>query len=268
VEKASGMSYEDYVEKKIFEPLGMKRSMYCRLEEVVEHRAHGYGYGPNGVRRAPLNVHTWPFAAGSLCSTAGDMVTWLKALHGGKVLSPKSYAEMITPARLNDGTPLGYGMGIGVGKDSRGLEYIGHGGSIAGFNAEATWYPASKMAVVVLVNSTGNLDAGAVGGELAAAVLPWTPVAPVYFTGDPAPLVGKYVGPSRGRDMVIDVTQGPQGPLFSANGSPPRPLPWVEGLTFRQGGAVLTFRRANGGTGRIDELRFNAGSGYYILKKQ
>ena len=29
VEKASGMTYEDYVEKKIFEPLGMTRSMYC-----------------------------------------------------------------------------------------------------------------------------------------------------------------------------------------------------------------------------------------------
>jgi len=29
IEKASGMTYEDYVEKKIFEPLGMTRSMYC-----------------------------------------------------------------------------------------------------------------------------------------------------------------------------------------------------------------------------------------------
>ncbi len=43
VEKASGMTYKDYVEKKIFEPLGMKRSMYCNSFENIERRAHGYG---------------------------------------------------------------------------------------------------------------------------------------------------------------------------------------------------------------------------------
>ncbi|HEX7238845.1 MAG TPA: serine hydrolase domain-containing protein [Longimicrobiaceae bacterium] len=268
VEKASGMTYEDYVEKKMFEPLGMRRSMYCNSSEDVPRRAQGYGVQNGVVRRAPINVHTWPFSAGSICSTAGDLVTWLRALHGGRVLSPKSYAEMITPSRLNDGTPLRYGMGIGVGRDFRGLNFIGHGGSIAGFSAEATWYPDAKMAVVVLTNTTGSLDPGAVAGELAAEVLPWTRPTPARFTGDPAPLVGKYQGPSRGRDMVVEVTQTPQGLAFSANGSPARVLPWVEGLTFRQGNALLTFRRASGGSGPATELRFDAGSGYYILRRQ
>jgi CubicO group peptidase (beta-lactamase class C family) len=268
VEKASGMTYESYVEQKLFEPLGMKRSMYCNSGENIPRRAHGYGVQNGMIRRAPANVHTWPFSAGSICSTAGDMVTWLKALHGGKVLSPKSYAEMITPSKLNDGTPLRYGMGIGVGKDVRGLNYIGHGGSIAGFGAEAGWYPDAQMAVVVLFNSTGNMDPGAVAGELAAEVLPWTRPTITPFTGDAAPLVGKYQGPSRGRDMVVEVTQTPQGLAFSANGAPARVLPWVEGLTFRQGSALLTFRRANGSSGPVTELRYSAGGGYYILKRQ
>ena len=268
IEKASGMTYENYVEQKIFAPLGMSRSMYCNSSENVPRRAHGYGVVNGIIRRAPTNVHTWPFAAGSICSTAGDMVTWLKALHGGKVLSPKSYAEMITPSTLNDGTPLRYGMGLGVGKDGRGLEFIGHGGSIAGFGAEATWYPKAQMAVVVLMNSSGNIDPGAVAGELAAEVLPWTRPAVAQYTGDPAVIVGKYQGPSRGRDMVVEVTQTPQGVAFSSNGSPARPLPWVEGLTFRQGSAFLTFRRANGNTGPVTELRFDGGSAHYVLKKQ
>ncbi|HEX6047691.1 MAG TPA: serine hydrolase domain-containing protein, partial [Gemmatimonadaceae bacterium] len=268
VEKASGMTYEDYVEKKIFEPLGMTRSMYCNSSENIPRRAHGYAVQNGVIRRAPTNVHTWPFSAGSLCSTAGDLVIWLKALHGGKVLSPDSYAEMITPSKLNDGTPLRYGMGIGVGKDVRGLEFIGHGGAIGGFVAEATWYPDAQMAIVVLINSNGNIDPGAVAGELAAEVLPWTRPTSARFAGDPAPLIGKYKGPSRGRDMVVEVTQTPQGLAFSANGSPARVLPWVEGLTFRQGNAFLTFRRANGDNGAVTELRFDAGSGYYILERQ
>jgi len=39
--EASGMTYEDYVEKKIFEPLGMTRSMYCNNSENVPRRTYG-----------------------------------------------------------------------------------------------------------------------------------------------------------------------------------------------------------------------------------
>src|SRR5688572_26688769 len=267
VEKASGGTYEDYVEKKLFEPLGMKRSMYCNSSENVERRAHGYQVQNGMVRRAPMNVHTWPFSAGSICSTAGDLVIWLKALHGGKVLSPKSYAELTTGSKLNDGTPLGYGMGIADGKDSRGLKYSGHGDGIAGFTSEAPWYPDSQAAVVVLMNSNGNIDPGAVGGELAAELMPWTRPEVKQFSGDVAPLLGTYKGPSRGREMVMQVTQGAQGIEFSANGSPKRSLPWVDGLRFRQGTAILTFRQA-GNSGPATELHFQSGAAYYILKRQ
>ncbi len=270
VEKASGMSYEDYVEKKIFEPLGMSRSMYCNSAENVPRRAHGYMVAANrAVRRARTNVHTWPFAAGSLCSTAGDMVTWVRALHGGKVLSPASYAEFITPSKLNDGTPLRYSMGVQVGPDPSGHKYIGHGGAIAGFTAEVGWYPDAQMAVVVLQNTNGTLDPSAVASELAREVLGSTPPpAPKAFAGDAAPLVGRYVGQGRGRDMVVEVTQTPQGPAFSADGAPARPLPWVEGLTFRQGNRIMTFRRANGDSGPVTELRVSTPAAYMILKKQ
>jgi CubicO group peptidase (beta-lactamase class C family) len=272
VEKASGGTYEDYIEKKIFEPLGMKRSMYCNSSENIERRAHGYQLQNGMVRRAPTNVHTWPFAAGSLCSTAGDLVTWLRAVHGGKVLSSKSYAELITPAKLNDGTVLRYGMGLAVYKDSRGLNTIGHGGGISGFTSEASWYPDAQAAVVVLMNCNCSIDPGAVGGELAAELLPITRQEMKPFTGDASPLVGRYKGPSRGRDMIVEVTQGAQGPMVSMiapNGtaSPARPLSWVDGLTFRQGNAILTFKQT--GAAPATELRFNGGPGaYYILKRQ
>jgi CubicO group peptidase (beta-lactamase class C family) len=267
IEKASGMPYKDYIEQKVFQPLGMSRSMYCNSSTNVPRRAHGYGIQNGVVRRAPANVHTWPFAAGSLCSTVSDMLTWLTALHGGKVLSPASYAEMIAPARLNDGTPLRYGMGIAIGKDPHGLAVIGHGGTIDGFRADASWYPEARMAVVVLTNSLGPVDPGGVAVELAGAVLPWKRAEAKAFKGDPVPLVGTYKGPSRGRDMVVVVSSTAEGLGFSVNGSPARVLPWVEGLTFQGGNAFLSFRR-NGSNGPAGELRFDAGGGYYILKRQ
>ena len=271
IEKASGMSYEDYIETKIFEPLGMTRSMYCDSMENVPHRAHGYFVHPEeGVLRAWTNVHTWPFAAGSLCSTAGDMVTWLRALHGGEVLSPASYAELITPATLNDGTPLRYGLGMQVGPDPVGLPYVGHGGRTPGFWVEVGWYPEAELAVVVMMNSVGRLDPQEITTDLAAEVLGWTPPKPKRFTGDPAPLVGTYVGPGRGPGEVveIEVVETPQGVGFSRDGSPPRPFPWVEGLTFRAGPMMLTFRRADGDSGPVTELRRSMPGAHFILKKQ
>ena len=260
IEKASGITYEKYVEERIFAPLGMTRSMYCNSSENVPRRAHGYIVYNNGViNRGPTNAHTLiPFAAGSICSTAGDLVKWVKALHGGKLLSPKSYQEMITPAKLNDGTPLRYGLGIAVQKDSHGLPYIGHGGSVSGFDADTRWYPDAQLAVVVLMNNGG--DAGDIGEKLAAELLPWQRPTVAAFTGDTAPLVGTYKGPGRGRDMVIQVTQAPQGIAVSINGGTSRPVPWVEGMTFAMGDTFLTFR---GG-----DLHLSGGSAYTVLKRQ
>ena len=153
IEKASGMTYEEYVEKRLFEPLGMTRSMYCNNSENVPRRAYGYGMRPGFPGRIAPVIHTATYAAGAICSTAEDMITWLQALHGGKVLTPKSYVELITPSTLNDGTTLRYSMGLFVGEDSRGLRQIGHDGGGFGFGAVANWYPDAQLAVVVLTNS-------------------------------------------------------------------------------------------------------------------
>jgi hypothetical protein len=159
-------------------------------------------------------------------------------------------------------------MGIAVGKDPRGLTYIGHGGSIAGFTSHATWYPDAQAAIVVLMNSNGNIDPGAVAGELAGELLPWKLPEVKQFSGDAAPLLGTYKGPSRGQEMVMEVTQGAQGIEVSVNGSPRRSPAWVEGLTFRQGNSLLIFRQT-GNSGPATELRFDGGPGsYFILKRQ
>ena len=109
---------------------------------VAQNRAVGMVVAV--VRRAPVISYTWVFAPGAICSTVGDLVTWLKALHGGKVMSAASYTEMISPAKLTDGSATNYAMGVKVGEDYRGIRYIGHGGTAPGFRADATWFPDAK----------------------------------------------------------------------------------------------------------------------------
>ena len=96
------------------------------------------------------------------------------------------------------------------------------------------------------------------------------PPAASPFTGDASLLVGTYKGLGRGRDMVIEVTQTPQGIAFAFDGAAASALPWVEGWTFRQTSspsALLTFRRSTN-SGPATELRYDRGGGYFILKRQ
>lgn len=268
IERASGASYEDYLEQQIFTPLGMANTRYCHSAEDVPRRAHGYVLAKGVVRRAATNVHTWPWAAGSVCSTAGDMLTWLLALHGGRVLSPASYREMTTPATLADGTVLRYGMGLEIGRNVGGQMVIGHGGTIDGFRAEASWYPEAHLAIVVLANSVGGVNPAHIVTDIGASILPWKEPVFAEFAGDPTPLLGTYKGPARGREMIVEVVNNGGAVAFSLNGSPPRALPYRGGLAWQGGDVVLAFRRMTP-DGPVTELRFDGGSGsYYILARQ
>jgi CubicO group peptidase (beta-lactamase class C family) len=265
IEKASGMTYEEYVETRIFEPLGMTRSTYCDNSKDIPDRAFGHGMRNGVFRRAPSIVHTATYASGAICSTAGDMVTWMQSLHGGEVLSPQSYAEMIAPSRLTDGTPVRYGMGLTVWNDSRGLKQIGHDGGGFGFSSQAWWHPDAQLAVVVLTNSEPD-NTTMIVEALSAAVLPAGPAAPL-FGGDTSPLIGTYRGRRGSMEMVIAVSPSPEGPVASINDAAAIPLTWIEGWTFRTRAPQLTFRRS-GDSGPASELRFDTGGDHIILKRE
>jgi hypothetical protein len=80
-------------------------------------------------------------------------------------------------------------------------------------------------------------------------------------------LPGTYKGPGRGKEMVVEVTQTPQGIAFSFDGAPAALRPWVENWTFRQDSSLLTFRRS-ANSGPALELRFDTGGDHFILKRQ
>jgi hypothetical protein len=86
--------------------------------------------------------------------------------------------------------------------------------------------------------------------------------------GDPAPLLGRYKGRGTSEELTVEVTQGPQGLMVSGNGSPPRPLPWIDGWTFLYDNIYLTSGRT-GNSGPATELGFNPAKGlFFVLKRQ
>ena len=114
---------------------------------------------------------------------------------------------------------------------------------------------------------SGPVSSSELSSALAGEVLPWTRPTIKQFARDVSPLLGRYAGVSRGRKMVMEVSQSGSGIALSANGSPARPVERVEGWIFRQGNTFITFKRA-GESGPATEIRFDAGSGYCILKRR
>ncbi len=228
---------------------------------------------PNGtILRAPMVSYAWVFAPGAICSSAGDLITWLQALHGGKVLSARSYTEMTTPAALEDGTRLQYGMGIKIGENYKGLRYVGHGGTAPGFRSDATWYPDGRLAVVVLVNtSPANLVPAGVGFSLAEEILPPPRPSVTHYTGDATNLVGAYQWVAGGNQgpTTLEITMTEAGLAVSPNGGRPLTLAWGGGLTFYIGdNTVLTFHRTSGASGSVDGLHIDDAGNHRIFKKR
>ena len=153
IEKVTGKSYGDHLKEALFAPNGLSSTVYCSVNPVIKRRAHGYERGPGGLVNASYISMDLPYAAGSLCSTVGDLVAWTRMLHGGKLVTPASLSAMITPVKLTSGRAMQYGFGLFM--DSLGSHRrIHHGGGINGFISELAYYPNDSLTVVVLANTS------------------------------------------------------------------------------------------------------------------
>jgi D-alanyl-D-alanine carboxypeptidase len=151
----SGEGYRDYVKAHLFEPLGLAGSYYCDEQPIIPWRAEGYEAEAGELVNDALLSMNQPGAAGALCSTVPDLLTWTSALRSGQVVLPESYAQMTTKGSLNDGSEIGYGFGLGV-DEFEGHPRVSHGGGINGFVTMLAHFPESDLDIVVLSNTEGE----------------------------------------------------------------------------------------------------------------
>ncbi|HEX6943730.1 MAG TPA: serine hydrolase domain-containing protein [Gemmatimonadaceae bacterium] len=152
VEKVYGKPYSEAVRDEIARPLGLRTLGWCTEpgKDSMVTRGHQY-LGPGKLEPSPYAHPSKSLGAGGLCSSAGDLAAWNRALHGGRVLSPASYAAMITPR----GASKAYGFGLQTTITAWGAPAIYHLGGIMGFSAENAWFPAESLSVTILYNSQG-----------------------------------------------------------------------------------------------------------------
>jgi CubicO group peptidase (beta-lactamase class C family) len=155
IEKASGMPYAEFIQERIFGPLGMKDSYYGSHSRIILRRASGYDGEAGTYNNASFVSMTQPYSAGALMTTVEDLLRWSRALFGGEVVSEESLERMTTPYTLNNGSSTGYGYGLAVG-DVRGHPAIRHGGGIFGYVTDAIYLPEERVFVAAFSNNTGK----------------------------------------------------------------------------------------------------------------
>jgi uncharacterized protein YneR len=155
IEKVSGLTYQEYIDKNIFKPLGMSSSLYGSDTKIVKNRASGYQPGSDGVENADMISMSLPYAAGSIQSTVDDLFKWNQALHSYKLLKKETLDKAFKEYILSDGKGTSYGYGWML-KQLQGSPTIEHGGAINGFLCNAIYLPQQDVFVAVFSNNNAK----------------------------------------------------------------------------------------------------------------
>jgi len=262
IEKVTGQTYEEFLKKEIFAPLGMSHTSYSSITEIVKNKVNGYRYSPNGLKKGGFTNHVWPYSAGSLCSTTEDLLIWMSALHNGKVLTESMYQSMISPDKLNDGTVVSYAKGL-VNFSNYGHKEISHSGVIAGFSSFVQYYPEDDLYIITLINTIGPKKTGPFFGyEITWKLLKKKEYVKVESDIDFKTIQGIYTGQTRGAIQSLEIKSIANGITRQVMGEEKIDTlkVYVGNNTWMDGNDKITIE--NDGY-RVDNI-YN----YYILKKE
>jgi len=186
VEELTGRTWEEFVEERIFMPLGMESSNFS-IEELQKYPDYAlpYSMNMNSVRKFPeklsdIDIKRIPFfkmtangPAGSINSNLKDMAKWVRfhlaegKVDGKQIIARETLLQMHAPQMVipfdselkflfYDETPtISYGLAWVI-LPYRGHYMVHHGGNVPGFTSLVSFIPKEKIGVVVLTNMTGT----------------------------------------------------------------------------------------------------------------
>jgi D-alanyl-D-alanine carboxypeptidase len=150
VERVTGRDLSDYIRREILRPARMRQSLLPVGAKFPSPHADGYTrQTPTGrVARSTNWNPSWAWAAGGLISTLGDLHRWARVAATGKLLSRATQRQRTQFIQIPTIPSAAYGLGL-VNIDG----WIGHNGSLPGYESVTVYLPAKRMTMVVLINS-------------------------------------------------------------------------------------------------------------------
>lgn len=267
IEKISGMSYENFIQKYIFDKLGMKNSYYGSSDKIIPNRANGYQLNDSSYQNAEYISMTIPYASGSLMSTVDDMFLWSKAIHHNTLISEKSKQLAFTNYTLKNGKHSNYGYGWEI-NELAGATSIEHTGGINGFTTSGIYVPDRNVYSIVLT----NLDDG-FGPEAdnlkAVSIILGKPIVDKASVTLSQKQLKRWVGAYQFDDVIRFITCE-EGILYSTRegGRPFKLIPVSENeFKFENSFTIYKFTSKNGKKQALYADRIKKSTGNEIDKK-
>lgn len=277
VERVSGMSWEDYIETRIMEPLGMVYATGKQPlpEELAPHMSKGYVFEGGEYVEKDFEIIDASAPAGSVSASADAMARFMIAhlqyghLGDGRILEEETARRMYSREFGHDPRLNGFALGF-YEKSGHGLRVIGHGGDTQWFHSDLALIHSENLGVFLSTNTAG-------GGEISFApffeafmdhyypVPPLDPpAAPEDFPEEAQKYAGSYMFNRRSYTTfekvaglmggALEVAAGEEGELLADTPLGTLRVRWVEPGFFREPEGPWSFLFEENGEGEVTRL--------------
>lgn len=158
IRKVTGKYYGDFLQERIFKPLGMTTARVISEADIVPNRAAGYRLVNGQLKnQAWVSESTNSTADGALYLSILDLTKWDAALYTDRPLTQSSRDKIWTPAILTDGSTKAYGFGWHLA-DLHDRRIVFHGGAWQGFKSFIVRFLDTELTIIFLANSWETRD--------------------------------------------------------------------------------------------------------------
>lgn len=149
VEKVSGHKLEHFIDKRVLRPSHLRNTLFPTGSEFPEPHPRGYTDQTlsGEIEDATDWNPSWGWAAGAMISDLQDLRRWARIVATGELLSPETQAQRLK--MLPTGLP-GTSYGLGILKTGG---WIGHNGSLPGYETVTVYLPSKKATLVIMINT-------------------------------------------------------------------------------------------------------------------
>lgn len=230
IEKISGISYNEYMQKNIFNPLGMRHSMVYNTrrssKKIIPDYAYGFVYSDSLKKYIlPDSLPEYDFVVysdgiegdGCVNSTTGDLLKWDRAIKNHTLLKRATQEAMLSSQSLMDtASKTYYGYGEMLGRNEIG-NYITHAGGWPGYGTLLTRYIEADITIIILSNNEFNPTS--LAGDIAyiatnkEVTIPYHHIEVAVDSSILNKYTGKYLIPNEPRPAKIALSKK-EGKLF------------------------------------------------------
>jgi len=265
IEKITGETYQQNLQKQIIGKLALKNTLLDSETNKKENQASSFNYS---YARWNENENAHPsvaLSAGAMLSTTKDLTIFIRALFNGELISKSSLAIMKGD---NDDIPKGLFNWL-----DRGITYYGHGGYYNNFKSTLAYNPADDVAIALSSNAL-KIPLKEIVGTVLDIHGNFDAELPIYLTTpielEPSELE-KYTGVFSSKDLHIDITYLVKFGKLYTQGTDQDALKMVslskQTFEFSPAGIINKFDINADGTTDYDNFTLIQGGGTYYYTR-